>query len=569
MPTAQTKTSSNSSPTALVAGGAGFLGSHLVATLISQNFNVIVVDNLSSGKKENLKDLLTAPNLTFIEADISNGKLVLPPGISLNYIFHVAGVEEAQNQKNFSLDTLLVNSFGTKQLLELAREHNAKFILGSSADLYSGAISSSSLRYYFGKTPEDETTLTSHEAKRFSEALAFEYFNKFKVAVTVVRLKDSYGPRMDLERGDTVAKMFKQALKGEAVEVLGDGLKILHPTFVSDIVFSLIKAAVGNFDGEIFILVHPEKITVETFAQTLKLVAGPLEIEHKKEKDQVDFSLDHFDLGNTKEKLGWNPKVALAEGIAATIQAFKMGVSKAEATAVVVEAEGETSALKIVETPRSLVSPQSKPSKKPSRWGKAVRIGVFLVSALLIVITLIYPTVSVEVNSYQGTSQIKEGSSSFKANQLGTVRTVSLSSQDSFQTAANSLNNISWLIKLLGQTKKEQALDQVLQSSEALATALRLTAAGEQSLYSSADKADLTAEQAKKELNGILDNIAASEDQLTIVKINLNAIVWQDVPPVTTPDKQFLETETAALHKENQELTTAISNALKSSETAP
>lgn len=280
-------------------------------------------------KKKNLKEVLTSPNFTLVEADLNDPKFSLPEGVKIDYCFHLASIEDYLN-KGLSLDTLLVNSLGTRQLLEIARSQTAKFILVSAADLYSGAISSSSLRYYFGSTNEQEAVLSAHEAKRFSEALAFEYYKKYKLQLTIIRLKDAYGPRMNLDRGDQISNLFKKALAKETLEVEGDGLKIINPTFVSDIVFGLIKASVGDFSGEIFILVNPEKITLESFAQTLKLVAGPLEIEHTREKESFDFNSQHFDLENTKEKLGWKPKVTLAEGISSVIHQVQIEESKKE-----------------------------------------------------------------------------------------------------------------------------------------------------------------------------------------------------------------------------------------------
>src|SRR3972149_1134124 len=132
----------SNAPTALIAGGAGFIGSHLVSILISQNFKVICVDNFSTGKKENLKEVLTSPNFTLLEADINDPKFALPVGVKIDYCFHLASIEDYLD-KGLSLDTLLVNSLGTKQLLEISRQNQAKFILVSAADLYGGAISSS------------------------------------------------------------------------------------------------------------------------------------------------------------------------------------------------------------------------------------------------------------------------------------------------------------------------------------------------------------------------------------------------------------------------------------------
>ncbi|HSX58430.1 MAG TPA: NAD-dependent epimerase/dehydratase family protein [Candidatus Saccharimonadales bacterium] len=560
MPETAPQTVKNSQPTALVAGAAGFIGAQLCSTLVSQNFRVLAVDNLSSGKKENLKDLLTSPNFTFIEADINNAAVVLPEGVKLDYIFHLAAVEEYKSQKSFSLDTLLVNSLGTRELLELAKAQGAKFILASSADLYSGAISSSSLRYYFGKTPGEEAILSSHEAKRFSEALAFEYYNKFKVAVTIIRLKDAYGPKMNLERGDEIANLLKEALEGRPLTLVGDGLKIIHPTYVSDLIFSLIKAAVGDFNGEIFILVHPDKVTLEKFAHTIKQVTPEAEIEHKKEKDNLEFSTDHFDLDNTKEKLGWNPKVSLAEGIGATLQSFQI---KSNPETTVVENEPEQRAAEQAPlTPTKEVAAEKSPKQKRSRSATLVRVAVFTFSALLIFSVLVYPLFSVGVNGYLGTRELKEATSAFENNQNEEASKVSLSSQKHFETAANSLGNVNWALKILWLAKGEQALDQDFATSAALAQSIRLSSAAGQKLFSSADNPNLTAAEAKKSLEDTLDDLSAAEDQISVVKLDLGNLNEKELVGTIAPSKSFLVVQSETLEKENEQLSESIKETL-------
>lgn len=538
--------SRNSSPTALIAGGAGFLGSHLVQTLISQNFKVVCVDNFSTGKKENLKEVLTSPNFSLIEGDINSPNFSLPPDLKIDYCFHLASVEDYVN-KGLSLDTLLVNSLGTKQLLEIAREQSAKFILVSAADLYSGAISSSSLRYYFGKTPTEEAVLSAHEAKRFSEALAFEYYKKYKLPLTIIRVKDVYGPRMELSRGDDISRILRQALDKDTLEIPGDGLTLVNPTFVSDVIFGLIKAAVGDFSGEIFILVNPDKITVESFAQTVKLVAGPLEVEHVKDSDSLEFRNQHFDLENTKEKLSWKPKVTLAEGISSVLHQVQMKQSQEKTPEVETKAKEES-------TPE----PAKKPRRKAKVW---LRAGVFVLAASLLVITLLYPIGSFSLNSYLGKSRLTESYQQLLAENNDESLTQALKAQQDFQEGADSLNNLSWIIKIVGLSKSSSSVSETLDAAALLSEAIRATARANQILLSSSDQAGLTPDQAKDRLNQVLDNLYAAQDTLVEAQIGLDQVTDKKTLLIL-PSHSYLSSTNVSLQKQVDDLIVTIEAAL-------
>ena len=207
MPAKKTKTthqskSSSHLPTALVAGAAGFIGSHLCDTLIHQNCKVYAIDNWSTGKKNNLKHLLKNDNFVFLEHDLN--KPFKSPVPNVDYIFHLAGVEAYVNGLDISLDTLLVNSLGTRELLDIAKKQNAKFLMASTTDIFQGFLSSSDLAHYFGTDHKQQETYSHHEAKRFSEALTFEYVSEHHLDARIVRLGNVYGPRMDLRAGNDI-----------------------------------------------------------------------------------------------------------------------------------------------------------------------------------------------------------------------------------------------------------------------------------------------------------------------------------------------------------------------------
>lgn len=549
------KISKNKQPTALVVGGAGFVGSHLCETLVAQNFEVICVDNLSTGKRENLKDILTAANFTFIEADINDPNFKLGEEVKLDYCFHLASIEEYKPNKNISLDTLLVNSLGTRQLLEISKENKAKFILFSSADLYSGAISSSSLRYYFGKSPEGEEVLSVHEAKRFAEALTFEYFKKFGLEALIIRLKDVYGPRMNLDRGDELASLIRDSIHKESLKIYGDGLKTINPTFVSDVIFGTVKASIGDFNGEIFILVNGEKVTVESYAQTIKLVSGPLEVEHKKAQDNFELPSYHLDLENTKEKLSWSPKVSLAEGIASVIHSNRMKGSK--------EAEKEENKLDEVKI-SSLAETEEKPVKaqrdkkvesKKAFW---LRVSIFSFSLLLLTFTVFYPVGSVLFNSYFASKDLQEAAADLSSDRTAVAIDNSLKAQTSFGTAGQNLQNVNWLVKIIGLSSYSSNLDRVFEAATNLAASVRSTARASQILIETADKETLSQAEAKSKLEEALVNLYKSQETIDQSQLVQETINWKSVPTAVLPGKTFFSEETASLSREVDQLIFSI-----------
>src|SRR3990172_830091 len=307
-------------PTILVAGGAGFIGSFLREALVTQEYNVICVDNLEFGYKANIEKLTHLPSFTFWEADINKPGFTLPPAIQLSHIFHLAGVEKHQSDAQASLSTLLVNSYGTKNLLNLAVSKRSRFVLVSSTEGFHGAITQTSLYKYF-KDGQNIIQTSFAEEKRFAESLTAEYLKKQGLNALVVRVKDPYGPRMDLGSGSPIASMLAQTMKKDKIEIQGDGLSTLNPTFVADIVFGILKASVQGEKGGIYNLVSQEKFTVRSSAEILKKITG-VDIEYKKTED-TELPEPPLLLEKSEEALGWSPKVGFEDGLKQTIDYYK------------------------------------------------------------------------------------------------------------------------------------------------------------------------------------------------------------------------------------------------------
>ncbi len=315
-------------PTILIAGGAGFIGSHLAEMLLMQNARVIVLDNLNNGKEIHVNSLLTNPNFALFDVDLNKG---IPKEIeSVDYIFHLGGVETYMfSNTDISLESLLMNSVGTKNLLDLANKSEAKFLLVSSIDVYQGMIASLSLEHYFGQTEQEEKKYSLTEAKRYAEALVWEYYKKNHTNVRIVRIPEIYGPRMDLESHGDLGRFLKDILEDRDLTLLGDGNEKYFYLFVTDLVAGLIKALFNeNTEGRIYSLVDKEPFTVlETIYLVKNLANKEVKIDFKA---KLGTNLSHEitpDTSNLKD-LKWDPKTPFKEGLVKTLKWFGYTVNE-------------------------------------------------------------------------------------------------------------------------------------------------------------------------------------------------------------------------------------------------
>ncbi len=208
-----------SSPIALIAGGAGFIGSHVCEALLLKGVGVICLDNWRTGVEENIKHLKEYPNFFLLEQDIAGIAEKIPEGIErLDYVLHLAGIEAYLNGEDVSIETLEANSIGSKSLLDLARKHSARFLLASTINVFF--------------------------AKRFAEALTSEYGQKKGVNVRIVRLGDVYGPRMMLSSGNAIAKLIKEVLYKRDLVIPQEAF--VFPVYIDDVVEGTVKALLSS-----------------------------------------------------------------------------------------------------------------------------------------------------------------------------------------------------------------------------------------------------------------------------------------------------------------------------------
>jgi nucleoside-diphosphate-sugar epimerase len=502
------KESEKKDPISLVAGGAGFIGSYLCETLLAQNFRVYCLDNLSSGSKDNIKSLLTNPNFHFIEADITQPLEILDSLEEVQSIFHLAALEVGKDQKKFSLETLLVNSTGTRSLLEAAKKFQAKFILVSSGDIYQGSFSSNSLKYFFGGE-EQEAVMSQNEAKRFAEALTVEYFKNYQLDAAIVRVKDVYGPRMNLGVQNELTELIGQAKTGERLLVEGDGLKTLNPTYVSDVVFGLVKVLVGDYKGEVFNLISSEKTTQLGLAETLRLISGKLEIVHEPDEQKISFPPPALDLENTQGKLKWSPRVTLAEGLSSVFQSFR-----------------EVEPAKMVSLPlptEEFVHEVSKPKLKTDRrWNKPLRLTIFLASLILILFTTVVPFITFIFSSQEASNKLVQASEKLAAEEITQTTNLATEASEKGIDADRSLNNIRWLFQLSGQRDSLRANEQLLFSLRNGADGLKLLSQVSNGLIEAEEETDLIRSQ--ELLRSANQLLIEARQSLDLAKANLSQV---------------------------------------------
>jgi len=313
----------------LVAGAAGFIGSHLCQELINRGATVFAVDNLYTGRKENLSDLCAHPRFTFIQADIVDP---LPMSVRPDVIFNLACAASPQHYQADPVHTMMTSVVGTRNLLAVAADTGARFILASTSEVYGDPLMHPQKETYFGNVNPTGPRACYDEGKRAAEALAFDYLRLGRVDARVARIFNTYGPKMRSDDGRVVSNMITQAMGGEDITVYGDGEQTRSFCYVSDLVAGLLRLADHDRKlGAPVNLGNPNEMTIlellsEVRALTRtssRVVRKPLPVDDPKRR-KPDISL-------AKNILGWEPRVALGTGLAQTVSWFAQTFGLAEA----------------------------------------------------------------------------------------------------------------------------------------------------------------------------------------------------------------------------------------------
>jgi UDP-glucuronate decarboxylase len=303
----------------LVAGGAGFVGSHLCEALLDRGDDVIAVDNFLTGRTSNVAHLLDRSRFELVEHDVTQ-----PFDLAVDQVYHLASPASPVGYTAHPIETHLANSVGTHNLLELSRRHGAAYLITSTSEAYGDPLEHPQRETYFGNVNPIGPRSCYDESKRFAESLTMEYVRQFDHNARIVRLFNTYGPRMDPVDGRVVPNFINQALRDEPLTIFGDGSQTRSFCFVSDIVRGLLAAMnTPETAGEVFNLGNPDEWTIIDFARHIQRVLGrELPIDYR-EARQDDPTRRCPDIAKARARLGWEPIVTLAEGLPPTIAYFR------------------------------------------------------------------------------------------------------------------------------------------------------------------------------------------------------------------------------------------------------
>lgn len=303
----------------LITGGAGFLGSHLCDRFIKEGFHVIAMDNLITGDLRNIEHLFKHPDFEFYHHDVS--KFVHIPG-ELHYILHFASPASPIDYLKIPIQTLKVGSLGTHNLLGLARAKKARILVASTSEVYGDPLVHPQTEEYYGNVNPIGPRGVYDEAKRFQEAITMAYHTYHGLETRIVRIFNTYGPRMRLNDGRVLPAFIGQALRGEDLTVFGDGTQTRSFCYVDDEVDGIFKLLMSDYHLPMNIG-NPGEITIGDFAEEIVKLTGTKQKVVYKPLPQDDPKQRQPNITKAKEILGWEPKVSRAEGLKITYEYFK------------------------------------------------------------------------------------------------------------------------------------------------------------------------------------------------------------------------------------------------------
>ncbi len=313
--------------TVIVTGGAGFIGSHLCARLLDMGYKVIAIDSLITSNGKNVDQLKENDNFQFIHQDVT---LPLAEELNADYVFHLASPASPNHHSEISyhklaMETMMVNTTGTHQLLDFALRNNAKFLFASTSEVYGDPLQHPQKETYNGNVSTTGPRSVYDEAKRFGETLVAYYCREKNLDARIIRIFNTYGPNMNMKDMRMLIVFILQALKGQSITIFGDGSQTRSLCYVSDTVEGMIKLMFGSDTrGEIVNIGSPEEHTILEYATMVKnLVNADVKIEFSEALPQNDPLRRQPDITKAKQLLNWEPRVSLEEGLRKTIDYFK------------------------------------------------------------------------------------------------------------------------------------------------------------------------------------------------------------------------------------------------------
>ena len=310
---------SKTQPTSVVTGAAGFLASHLTDLLLARGHKVIGIDNFVTGSVDNISHLGGNPNFKFIEQDVTEFIFLHAP---VQYVWHFASPASPIDYLELPIQTLKVGSLGTHKALGLAKIKQARFLLASTSEIYGDPLVHPQPEEYWGNVNSIGPRGCYDEAKRFAEALTMAYHQEHGVETRIVRIFNTYGPRMRLHDGRVVPAFVSQALENKPLTVFGRGQQTRSFCYVSDLIEGIYRLMLCNYHLPVNIG-NPAEMTVLEFAREIIRATGARSKIAFKPLPQDDPKQRQPDITKAKKLLGWEPRVPLAEGLAKTIEYFR------------------------------------------------------------------------------------------------------------------------------------------------------------------------------------------------------------------------------------------------------
>jgi dTDP-glucose 4,6-dehydratase len=313
------KTIKKTQPRSVVTGGAGFLGSHLVDYLLDQGHHVVALDNLVTGSVENIEHLAGRSDFRFIKQDVTEF-LFLDERV--DYVWHFASPASPVDYLELPIQTLKVGSLGTHKALGLAKHKGARFLLTSTSEIYGDPLVHPQREDYWGNVNTIGPRGCYDESKRFAEAMAMAYHRQHGVDTKIVRIFNTYGPRMRLHDGRVVPAFIGQALAGKPITVFGKGEQTRSFCYCSDLIEGIYRLMMSQGNQPVNIG-NPNELTVLEFAREIIKATGSRSKIVFRPLPQDDPRQRRPDIGRARTLLGWEPKVPLAQGIVKTIEYFR------------------------------------------------------------------------------------------------------------------------------------------------------------------------------------------------------------------------------------------------------
>ena len=316
-------------PTVVITGGAGFLGSHLSDRFISEEYNVVALDSLSTGTTDNIAHLMGNDRFLFLKHDVTNYIYVDGP---VDFILHFASPASPIDFLEKPIQTLKVGSLGTHKTLGLAKEKGARFLLASTSEVYGDPKINPQSEGYWGNVNSTGQRSCYDEAKRFAEAITMAYHRMHTLDTRIVRIFNTYGPRMRPHDGRVVSNFIVQALTGRPITIYGDGKQTRSFCYVSDLIEGICRL-LHSEETEPVNIGNPDEMSVSQLAVLIKeMVGSSSPIEHRPLPTDDDPKVRCPDISKAKQLLQWEPKVTLREGLAATIEYFRKALNTGDTT---------------------------------------------------------------------------------------------------------------------------------------------------------------------------------------------------------------------------------------------